>query len=69
MIADLKAAAPSLSIELNFVSVRTLEEIAVALSAAKRAHPQALFPVEDALFTIHRNLIELASNARLLPGR
>jgi putative ABC transport system substrate-binding protein len=66
VIEDLRAVAPSLSIELKFVSARTLEEIGPALSAARRAHPQALYPIEDALFTIHRTkLIKLASNARL----
>ena len=50
MIEDLKAAAPSLSIELNFVSARTPEEFGPAFSAISRAHAQALYVIEDALF-------------------
>ena len=42
VIEDLKAAAPSLSIELSFVSVRTPEEFGPAFSAVSRAHAQAL---------------------------
>ena len=45
VIEDLKAAAPSLSIELNFVSVRTPEEFGPAFSAVSRAH--ATGPVRD----------------------
>jgi putative ABC transport system substrate-binding protein len=65
-VEDLKAVAPSLSIELSFVSVRTPEEFSPAFSAARRAHAQALYVLSDALFGIHRKtLIKLASKARL----
>ena len=65
-IEDLKAVAPSLSIELNFVSARTPEEFAPAFSAVRRARAQALYVIEDALFFNHRiTLVKLASKARL----
>ena len=66
VVEDLKAAAPSLSIELNFVSARTPEEFGPAFSAISRAHSQALYMVESAFFFAHRTtLLELASKARL----
>ena len=42
VMEELKAAAPSLSIELKFVGVRTPEEIGPAFSAVSRAHVQAM---------------------------
>ena len=66
VIEELKAAAPSLSIELKFVGVRTPEEIGPAFPAVSRAHVQALYVIEDPLFTTHRaTLVKLASKARL----
>ena len=66
VVEDLKAAAPSLSIELSFMSVQTPEEIGPAFSAVSRAHAQALYVIEDPLFLIHRTTIsKLASKARL----
>ena len=65
-VQELKAVAPSLSIELSFVSVRTPEEIDKAFSAARRAHAQALYVLSSAQFGIHRStLLKLASKARL----
>jgi putative ABC transport system substrate-binding protein len=65
-VHDLKAAAPSLSIELNFVSARTPEEIGPAFSAISRAHSQALYVIESPFFFAHRaTLLKLASKARL----
>jgi putative ABC transport system substrate-binding protein len=65
-IEDLKAAAPSLSIDLKFVSARTPEEFGPAFSAVSRAHAQALFVIGDPLFITHRmTLIKLASKAGL----
>jgi putative ABC transport system substrate-binding protein len=65
---NLKAAAPSLSIELNFVSARTPEEFGPAFSAVSRAHAQALYVIGDPFFFAHRaTLFKLASDARL-PG-
>ncbi len=65
-IEELKAAAPSLAIELKFVGVRTPEEIDPAFSAVSRAHAQALYVIEDALFFTHRaTILKLAFKARL----
>ena len=65
-VEDLKAAAPSLAIELNFVGARTPEEIGPAFSAMTRARAQALYVIVDALFLTHRTtLLKLASKARL----
>jgi putative tryptophan/tyrosine transport system substrate-binding protein len=66
VIEELKAVAPSLSIELNFVSARTPEEIDPAFSAVSRAHAQALYVVGAPVFNTHRTtLLKLASKARL----
>ena len=68
VVEDLKAAAPSLSIELSFVGVRTPEQFGPAFSAISRAHAQALYVIEDPFFFAHRTtLLKLASKARL-PG-
>ncbi len=66
IVEDLKAAAPSLSIELSFASVPTPEEFGPAFSAASRAHPQALYPIDSPLFFKHRlTLVKLASKGQL----
>ena len=66
VVDDLKAAAPSLSIELSVVSARTPGEFSPALSAAIRAHAQALYVLDAPLFLGHRAmLVGLASKARL----
>ena len=66
VIEDLKAAAPSLSLKLNFVSARTLEDFGPAFSAIRRAHSQALYAIEGGFFFAHRTvLLKLASRARL----
>ena len=66
VIEDLKAVAPSLSIELSFVGVRTPEEIGPAFSAVSRAHAEALYIIPDAFFFTHRRtLLNLVSKARL----
>jgi putative ABC transport system substrate-binding protein len=66
IIEELKAAAPSLSMELTFVPVRTPEEFDAAFSAASRAHAQALYLLENSLFYVHRmTLAKLALKARL----
>jgi ABC-type uncharacterized transport system substrate-binding protein len=68
VIEELKAAAPSLSIELSFVGARTPEQFGLAFSAVSRAHAQALYVIGDALFVTHRmTLLRLVSKARL-PG-
>jgi putative ABC transport system substrate-binding protein len=66
VIEDLKAAAPSLAIELSFVGARTPEEFGPAFSAVSRAHAQALYALDDAFFFTHRvALLNLALKARL----
>ena len=66
VIENLKAAAPSLSIELSFVSVQTPEQWGPAFSSISRAHAQALYVIGDAFFITQRmTLLKLASNARL----
>jgi putative ABC transport system substrate-binding protein len=62
----LKAVAPSLSIHLNFVSVRTPEELESAFSAVARAHPQAVYLLSDAQLFVHRKtIVKLASSLGL----
>jgi putative ABC transport system substrate-binding protein len=66
VVEDLKAIAPSLSIELNFVGVRTPEQFGPAFSDVSRAKAQALYVVEDPILFAHRTtLLKLASTARL----
>ncbi len=65
-IEDLKAAAPSLSMDLNFVGVRTAAEFDAAFSAVSRAHAQALYLLDSTLSYAHRmTLTKRASKARL----
>ena len=65
-VEDLKAVAPSLAIELSFVGVRTPEGFGPAFADVSRAHAQALYVSDDAIFFNHRTtLLELASKARL----
>ena len=65
-VENLKAAAPSLAIELSFVSARTPEEIGPAFEAVNRANAQALYVMDGPLFFNHRTtLLKLAANARL----
>ena len=66
VIQDLKAVAPSLSIELNFVAAQTAEQFGPAFSAIHRARAQALYVIEDPVFYNGRmTLLMLASKARL----
>jgi len=63
---ELKRIAPSLSIELSFVGVRTPDQFDAAASDITRAGAQALYVVEDPIFFPHRiALLNLASMARL----
>jgi putative ABC transport system substrate-binding protein len=65
-VEDLKDAVPSLPIELTFVTARAPEELGPAFSAASRAHDQALYVIDDALFLSRRaTLVKLASKSRL----
>jgi putative tryptophan/tyrosine transport system substrate-binding protein len=65
-VEELKAVAPSLSIELSFVSARTPEQFGPAFSDVTRANAQALYVVEDPIFFAHRmTLLNLASTGGL----
>jgi putative ABC transport system substrate-binding protein len=65
-VEQIKAAAPSLSIELSFAAVRKPEQFAPAFSDITRANAQALYVVDDPTFFAHRDiLLNLASEARL----
>jgi putative ABC transport system substrate-binding protein len=66
VIQDLKAVAPSLSVELSFVAARAPEQLGPAFSAVSRARAQALWVIEDPVFYNRRmTLVKLASKARL----
>ena len=63
---DLKAAAPSLAIELSFMDVRTPEQLDSAFAAVNRARAQALYVLDSPLFFTHRTTItRFASGVRL----
>ena len=65
-VEHLKAVAPSMSIEIKSVGVRTPEELDAAFSAMRRAHAQALYIIGTPLFIAHRTtLLKLVSKARL----
>ena len=65
-VEEIKAVAPTLSIQLRFVAARTSEDFGAAFSAAKRAQAQALYVIIDPYFFNHRRtLLALASKARL----
>jgi len=65
-VEEIKAAAPSLSIELISAAVRKPEQFAPAFSDLTRANAQALYVVDDPTFFAHRGiLLNLASAARL----
>ena len=65
-VESLKTIAPSLSIELSSVAVRTPEQFGPAISGISQEKVQALYVVEDPIFFAHQTtLLELASAARL----
>jgi putative ABC transport system substrate-binding protein len=66
-LEDLKRAASSLSIELTLHGARNAEEIAAAISAASRAHAEALYVIEDGPFWAHRMILLKAASDRRLP--
>jgi putative ABC transport system substrate-binding protein len=62
----LETIAPTLSIDLTFVSVRTATQLGAAFSAIGQARGQAVFLVDNALFYANRAaLAKLAVRARL----
>jgi len=65
-IADLKAAAPALSLKLSLVGARTPDEFSPAFSEISRTHAQGLYLMDDGIFFAHRTtLLNLMSKARL----
>jgi putative ABC transport system substrate-binding protein len=65
-IANLKAAAPALSLKLSFVGVRRPDEYSPAFSKISRTHAQGLYLMDDGIFVVHRTtLLNLVSKARL----
>jgi len=65
-VEEIKAVAPSLSIQLSFVSARTSKDFNAAFSAARQAEAQALYVIIDPYFFNQRTtLLALASKARL----
>jgi putative ABC transport system substrate-binding protein len=65
-VESIKAVAPSFSIAISLISIRTADEIAPAFSAISRVRAQALYVLSDSLFILHRpTLIKLISNASL----
>jgi putative tryptophan/tyrosine transport system substrate-binding protein len=68
VIEKIRAAAPSLSVELSFAGARRPEQFGPAFSALSRARAQALYVIADAVFVVHRmTLLSFASKSRL-PG-
>ena len=66
VIQDLKAVAPSLSLELSFVAAQAPEQFGPAFSAVRRARAQVLYVIEDPVFFSRRvTLVNLAFKARL----
>jgi putative ABC transport system substrate-binding protein len=66
VIEEFKAAAPSLSIELNFVGVRAPDQFGPAFSAVSRGRAQVLYVIDDSFFFAYRTtILKLASKARL----
>jgi putative ABC transport system substrate-binding protein len=65
-VKELRAVAPSLSIELIFAAVQRPEQFAPAFSDVTRANAQALYVIDDPIFAAHQTiLLKLASAARL----
>jgi putative tryptophan/tyrosine transport system substrate-binding protein len=66
VVEDLKASAPSLSVELSVVDARTVGEFEAAFSTLNRSHAAAVFMLGDALFFANRAaLLKLASRGRV----
>ena len=65
-VEELKAIAPSLSIELTFIDVRVPEQFAPAFVNISQAQAQALYVIDDPFFWAQRKiLLNLASTANL----
>jgi putative ABC transport system substrate-binding protein len=64
-VQALKAVAPGLSVELQFVPARRPEDFGVAFSAVARARAQALYIMEGPPFSDAQTTLRHVSNARL----
>src|SRR5262245_42747277 len=65
-VEDLKVMAPSLSIELSFVGIRTPDQFDPAFQEIDRSKAQALYVIDDPILWAHQTtLLKLASTARL----
>jgi putative ABC transport system substrate-binding protein len=65
-VEELKLIAPSLSIELSFVGIRTPDQFDPAFQAIDRSKAQALYVIDDPILWAHQTtLLKLASTARL----
>jgi putative tryptophan/tyrosine transport system substrate-binding protein len=63
---DLRAIAPSLSIELSLAGVRKPEQLGAAFSDFNQAKAQALYVVEDPIFFANqKTILGVSSTARL----
>ena len=66
LLEELKAAAPTLSIQLSFVAVKAEEQLASAFSTVRRARAQVLYVLDDAFFAANvATVLGLASKARI----
>jgi putative tryptophan/tyrosine transport system substrate-binding protein len=65
-VQNLKAAAPSMSIALHFIGVKAPEELNTAFATMAKVHAQALYVLQDQLFTLLLpNILKVASKAHL----
>jgi len=65
-VEELKAIAPSLSIDLSLMDVRVPDQFGPAFTAIGRTKAQAVYVVEDPIFFAHRaTLLSLAASAQL----
>jgi putative tryptophan/tyrosine transport system substrate-binding protein len=65
-IEQLRSLAPSLGVDLSLVQARRTADLGLGVSDARRAHAQALYVLEDAVFVIHRKTLNgLVEQARL----
>jgi len=65
-VRDITAAAGALSLNVTLVAAQGPADLSLALAAAKRAHAQALYVVEDPVITLHRKrLLELTAKAAI----
>jgi putative ABC transport system substrate-binding protein len=65
-VEELKRIAPSLSLELSAVALRTPEKLSPAFSEITQTKAEALYVVEDPIFFAHRTaILDFAATARL----